>query len=371
MKKVHMIYTQYLDNNGEKKQIGGVETYLQNLAEVADENGFIPVIYQFAQRSFEKRVGNVKVVGVRVRNEKNYQASARELVKKIEETADVDSDILVFATDYLICKNNFRKSVAIQHGVAWDITNDRANRMENVSFFIKGIMRSLWFRMKYNKCTDLVCVDYNFLNWYRTQFKSTNIQIHPILNFADYENTACARDESEPIKILFARRFVTYRGTDLFIAASKKILDQNSQVQITFAGEGPEEVTIREAMSIYGNRVTITKYDPQNSIDFHKKFDIAVVCTIGSEGTSLSLLEAMSAGCAVIATNVGGITNILLDNHNGIMIQPNSEELYKAMALLINDRELRCRLASKAQQCICDTFSKKAWKGKWKEVISL
>ncbi|WP_420491566.1 glycosyltransferase [Neobacillus drentensis] len=52
---------------------------------------------------------------------------------------------------------------------------------------------------------------------------------------------------------------------------------------------------------------------------------------LGSEGTSLSLLEAMAAKCAEIATNVGGMTNIILDNYNGLIINPDESELYLAL----------------------------------------
>ena len=97
--------------------------------------------------------------------------------------------------------------------------------------------------------------------------------------------------------------------------------------------------------------------------------DIAVVPTVGSEGTSLSLLEAMASGCAVVCTNVGGMTNIVLDGYNGLMIYPEEEELYNALTCLIEDSSLRAKLQANAYNCVKDAFSLHRWKDAWKKVI--
>ncbi|MGR4357642.1 glycosyltransferase [Escherichia coli] len=83
---------------------------------------------------------------------------------------------------------------------------------------------------------------------------------------------------------------------------------------------GPEQYLVDELKKEYPNSVYQTSYKSEDSIHFHQQYDIAIVPSIGSEGTSLSLLEAMSAKCLVIATDIGGMTNIILDGFNGRMI---------------------------------------------------
>ena len=95
------------------------------------------------------------------------------------------------------------------------------------------------------------------------------------------------------------------------------------------------------------------------------------VPTVGSEGTSLSLLEAMSAQCAVIASNVGGMTNIILDNYNGLLVNAgDSDDLYKAIKKLLDYPEDRERLSAKAYETVKQAFSYEKWAEKWKEVLS-
>lgn len=110
-------------------------------------------------------------------------------------------------------------------------------------------------------------------------------------------------------------------------------------------------------------------YNSEKSLKIHQDKDIAVIPTIASEGTSLSLLEAMAAGCAVICTNVGGMTNIIIDGYNGLMINPDEDSLYKALDRLIEDKLLRGRLQAKAYETIKEAFSLNIWKSKWAQII--
>ena len=115
--------------------------------------------------------------------------------------------------------------------------------------------------------------------------------------------------------------------------------------------------------------VHFISYSPEESLTIHQCHDIAVVPTCGSEGTSLSLLEAMAAGCAVIASNVGGMTNIILDGYNGLMISPDVDELAMALLRLIDDIALRTRIAQKGRETVIESFSFEKWKTKWLQLI--
>ena len=115
--------------------------------------------------------------------------------------------------------------------------------------------------------------------------------------------------------------------------------------------------------------VKFIRYESHESLEIHQDKDIAVIPTIGSEGTSLSLLEAMTAQCAVICTNVGGMTNIVLDNYNGLMINPDENSLYNAMKKLILDEKLRQKLSQRAYVTVKEGFSYDIWKEKWISVL--
>jgi len=94
------------------------------------------------------------------------------------------------------------------------------------------------------------------------------------------------------------------------------------------------------------------------------------VPSIASEGTTFSVAEAMAAGCAVVATHVGGITNMIIDGYNGLLIPPSAAALQAALERLINDGDLRRRLGQRAQQVAEASFGLERWRRQWTEVLT-
>ena len=135
-----------------------------------------------------------------------------------------------------------------------------------------------------------------------------------------------------------------------------------------FRSDGPDENYLKNVFKGYKN-VNFIKYNSDESMAIHMDKDIAIIPTLGSEGTSLSLLEAMATGCAPICTNVGGMTNIILNGYNGIMISPNEDELYEAVKKLINNKQLRESISKRAFDTVCQSFNYNNWRMSWKEII--
>ena len=311
---------------------------------------------------FDEYIENLHVCGVG--GAKNCKGQLEYIAK---QEPDYENDILIFATDMLVVKSKFKKVIAIQHGIAFDITKlKKTGMIKNIKYALKGALRALVKHKRFSYCSDIVCVDYNFVNWYRTQVAHIDARLHVIPNFSKIPGKT-EREENR-ISIIFARRLVEYRGTRIFTNAIKKIKRMHPDVSVTIAGEGPEKKWMQEQLQEFSG-VTFTSYKPDESLSIHQKHDIAVVPTRGSEGTSLSLLEAMATGCAVIATNVGGMTNIILDGFNGLMISPDSDELADALLKLIENEELRKKLSCNARETVTEAFSYEKWRERWIKLI--
>ena len=223
---------------------------------------------------------------------------------------------------------------------------------------------------------NVVCVDYNYYNWFRTLATiSDESKFIVIPNYsqgqinADFLNNKLQKSKRR--KIVFARRFVWYRGTKIFAEAISRILKEFTDIEVTFAGTGPLEGYLKDKFKNC-RQVNFTSYKSCDSVSFHSDFDIAVVPTIFSEGTSLSLCEAMSAGCFCIATRVGGMTNIVVDNFNGRLIEPTVNGIYSTIKDTLNlDDDQFNRIVRNGYQTACQGFSKLQWQNKWTNYISL
>jgi glycosyltransferase involved in cell wall biosynthesis len=77
----------------------------------------------------------------------------------------------------------------------------------------------------------------------------------------------------------------------------------------------------------------------------------AVLPSICLDACPTTVLEAMASGRPVVATTTGGIVDMVADGENGLLVPPGNEyRLGEAMARLLNDADLRARLAAGAQE---------------------
>jgi glycosyltransferase involved in cell wall biosynthesis len=66
-----------------------------------------------------------------------------------------------------------------------------------------------------------------------------------------------------------------------------------------------------------------------------------------------TVLEAMASGCPVVSTTTGGIVDMIVDGESGLLVPPGNEyKLAEAMSRLLDDADLRARLAAGAQERI-------------------
>lgn len=362
MNLLDIIYVRYYKEDGSSLNVGGIESYITQLAKLASSLGLKTRVFQYGTHDFFKQTDHADVYAYYKTG--NYKGEF--LLKKASEMHGPDDKWLtIIANDTLIPNYHVPNSIVIQHGIGFDSCFGKKEPL--LINFIKRAYRAYPIIKRMQNVDKVVCVDNNFINWYRTQTSFRDVKLIPILNFTEIGSKE-EKISDGPIKIVFARRFVQIRGTRLFAPVAKKLLSTYDNIVITFAGEGPDEEFLK---STIGNdeRVNFCVYKSDDSISFHRQFDIAVVPTIYSEGTSLSLLEAMSAQCAVVCTNVGGMTNIILDEYNGLMVSPDEGELFSAISRLINDSILRKTLSKHAYETVNSSFSIKKWQKSWRTLI--
>lgn len=369
MKSLFIICQRYFGEDFSAATIGGIQTYITNLCQVGNQLGFQCTVIQYDHTNREKEFPYGKVIGVDISNCKRLRHKNKALFKKFQKLYNSDTDLLIYATEGMAQKESKDYAIAIQHGIRWDIKSDNeVSRLSNIAMIFSQALESVLTTQCAYNVKRLVCVDHNFPNWYRTQVRHPETEITVVPNFTAIAPEQMEKHQEETIKILFARRFQPYRGTRLFANVMSRLLEEYPNVSVTLAGNGPDEQWLRDKFAD-SERVSFTQYSSEESLQFHKDYHIAVVPTVGSEGTSLSLLEAMSAQCAVVCTNVGGMTNIVIDNYNGLIVNPDEKSLYAAIKRLITDREFRVCLAAKGYDTVQQGFSRELWVARWVSIL--
>jgi glycosyltransferase involved in cell wall biosynthesis len=377
MKNAVIIYHRYLDAHGGAPLIGGVQTYLRELSLLLNERGFSVRIVQAADSDFEVSEGVCTVYGVRIGKfaSRFLFFVRRAMARKARALLRADDDVVIYGSDHFVVPIGSNKTIAIQHGIDWDLPSAYMGRTSSRSKLYAALQKCLKARSavrSLDKATWRVCVDYNFLNWLRTISLSPLERYRVIPNFVDlrgHEEVNGPGSGTATVKVLFARRFYEYRGTRLIAGVFQRLMDAGIQAEFTFAGNGPDEALLKE-MFVGRDNVRFLTYRPEESLALHAGHDIAIVPSLGCEGTSLSIAEASAAGCAVVASNVGGIPNMMIHGWNGLMVQPTSDEFYAAVHRLIVDEEERARLANNALAIARHSFSVERWRGDWSTLLN-
>ena len=136
-------------------------------------------------------------------------------------------------------------------------------------------------------------------------------------------------------------RIERVKGIKYLLMAMKIILRQYSNAKLDIVGDGSE----LNKLKLLSEKLSIS-----NSVRFfgklaypipnYSRMDIFVLPSL-LEGFGIVLLEAMAAGIPVIATNVHGIREVVIDGKSGILIPPkNPEAIAKAVSRIIEDRQL-------------------------------
>ncbi|MGE5701329.1 MAG: glycosyltransferase [Clostridia bacterium] len=155
-------------------------------------------------------------------------------------------------------------------------------------------------------------------------------------------------------------RFVPVKGLHLIIEAFAQFLERNDDrpYRLVLIGDGPER-TMLEALASKLNvaeYVRFTGFRQDIPVCLHA-FDTFVHSSI-YEGMGYTIIEAMAAEVPVIATQVGGVKEIVFQEETGLVVPPNSvSSLVEAMERFAQDSALRTRLTQKALSNVESTFT--------------
>lgn len=148
-------------------------------------------------------------------------------------------------------------------------------------------------------------------------------------------------DEAEPPEVLYAGRLSVEKGVLELAAAA-------SGLNLVVAGDGPLRARIPQARG----------FVPPAELERLYARAAVVACPSRREGFGVSCLEAMAHARPVVASAVGGLTDLVVDGETGLLVPPRDPDaLRAALDRLLGDRELRRNLGAAARERARERFS--------------
>lgn len=361
----------FFDYMGTNYYSGGAERYLLDLYDVCNELGINLIIYQHGKIPFIRKYNNINVIGLcSGKNiDYSYDFIDKQTKKYIYHTYN-NSQLHIYSSFQECYPNHIGPSIGISHGISWDNKNNHYSYgkdffWENKKIFLDGA----------SYCNKLISVDTNTCNWFQTvDFDLGNKKFHYIPNYVNVDEFYPRNDylkKHKKIVITYPRRLYEPRGLYIVLDIVDDILKQFKNVEFHFVGKGFDEDTknIDKFIAKYPNRIKRYSLPPEKMYEEYKNTDISLIPTQYSEGTSLSCLEAMASGNLVIASRIGGLTDLVINAYNGYLIEPSSDSLRDTLLNVLENFNDQYQIRQNAVS-VAKSFNKILWRKKWINEIS-
>jgi glycosyltransferase involved in cell wall biosynthesis len=166
------------------------------------------------------------------------------------------------------------------------------------------------------------------------------------------------------IVISLVGRISSWKGQQLLVSAFVILAKKHLNIKLVFLGSAPLnqehfEISLKNKIAENKLHEHVVIFPFQKEIaKFWNSIDIAVVPSTEPEPFGLVATEAMLAKKPVIASNHGGLAEIVIDDVTGFLVAPNDAiALAEAISKLIDNPELRTQFGKKGHERVINEFS--------------
>lgn len=201
-------------------------------------------------------------------------------------------------------------------------------------------------------------------------------EMEPMTNTLVVSNTVSMPSESvkyeDPFKVLFLGVLIKRKGVSDLLKAIRMIKDKKTSISVKYyiAGSGAEERALKEEC---------TKLGLDQDVSFlgwtvgEQKTNLLKICQMlvlpsYNEGLPIAVLEAISYGMPVVASNVGDISSAVIDEENGYLITAGDVgSLADKMEIIISNKDIWKKMSQQSRNIAKDKFSEEMFFEKLKK----
>lgn len=194
-------------------------------------------------------------------------------------------------------------------------------------------------------------------------------------NIAVLENAVFVPEDGgvrkDPSRFYFLGRMCPKKGVDTLLRATRILIQAHPEAKVLLAGGGEELDTFKRMsveLGVEGNVEFLGWADGGMKARLTDECLVSVLPS-NAEGLPMCVLESMAAGCAAIATRVGGLPSLIDDGVNGLLVEPRDPAgLAEAMAKCIENPAWTREVAMRGRRTIIDQYSMEAYLSKLENI---
>jgi len=199
----------------------------------------------------------------------------------------------------------------------------------------------------------------SFYSFIEAGYQKNNSMV--IYNGVDFQrkNTPVSSATDRRIIIIVASLFA-HKGHKFLLSAISTLVGQYPDLQLWIVGQGPLENDLKEQTQALKIGDHITFWGERTDVfDLLKQSQIFILPSL-REGMPISLLEAMSMGKAIVASDVGGVSELIEDGVSGFLIPAkNSDAMAEKISLLLGSEKIQKEMGQEARRRFEEKFTSK------------
>ncbi|MEM0054092.1 MAG: glycosyltransferase family 4 protein [Nitrososphaeria archaeon] len=331
-------------------KIGGITTHIEYLARSLEKRGHDVIILTRKAKFDDGELGlNVIRIDSLFKSSKTIDMPNTLEMEKVIKTIKPD---IIHAHHAFSPISLFSILIGKKFGIKTILTNHSIQFFYDFDIFWKPSSILLFpIRQLISNADHIIAVSQaaaKFIN----SFTSKNIVVIP--NGINVNEFAPAKKEFDGKSILFVGRFVYRKGLHKLLNIMEHVVQDNKEAHLTIAGSGylnPFLKTMIKALNLDKN-VTI-KERPSKSeiIKLYQKSNVFVMPSIYGESFGIVLLEAMASKTPVVATEQGGIIEIIDNGETGLIVKKNEiKKMYEKIIMLLKDKSYCEKISERAFQ---------------------
>jgi len=160
----------------------------------------------------------------------------------------------------------------------------------------------------------------------------------------------------------YVGRLSEEKGVGHLIEAIALLNKSGIPAKLLIIGEGPQRIELADRVKRANLEEKVFFTGFQDDVEcWLSAMDVFTLPSL-TEGTPVSLLEAMACGIPVVATAVGGVPQVIDSGKNGVLVSPgNPQDIKEAVQLLYKSEKLRNGLSGEAQKTINSQYNIEEW----------
>lgn len=387
--RIGFITESFLDRHGTLFE-GGAERHLYHLAREVQQMGTEVVVCQRSVVRDERTVDGIRVVG----EPAPLHAVGRRLAQRA--LAEGCTHLHFQYLERVPSGLSPDRTTATFHAVYWDIPYDRRYREWYPHAWAARAALPLWRWQRWatalvgvSQCRRVLATDSGLLRLVQSHRPALRTRVQVIPNFSDLSASdvldlppaalapLVEAKRSGHVVVLVPRNLSFVRGgawlpeiVDAVLArtAGRRCRFFLTGVPVHVYGRGDRYVRLLYARigSMRPERraalVLLGGLAREHMATAYHLSDLVLIPTFGNEGASLAALESLAVGTPVVATNVGGLSDVVRDGFNGVLTPPDPDDLAAAVADLAADADRRTRLGRQGMELARVTATMDRWR---------